>query len=74
MTKRTRRLLWIGIPVAAVLLGLNAMAPLVYFTKPIDGRIIDAETGQPLEGVVVVARSGHSGSHLDYGLIGASEL
>jgi len=30
--------------------------PPVYFAKSIRGQVVDAETGQPLEGVVVVAK------------------
>ena len=30
--------------------------PPVYFAKEIRGQVVDAETGRPLEGVVIVAR------------------
>ena len=40
---------------AAVLLGLATAAPAAHAAGPWRGQIVDAETGQPLEGVVVVA-------------------
>ena len=45
------------IALAAVLFPLWVFGdPPVYFAKDIHGQVADAETGQPLEGVVVVAR------------------
>jgi hypothetical protein len=32
------------------------MPPLTYSAKPISGTVVDADTGQPLEGVIVVAQ------------------
>ena len=39
----------------AFLVSLKACPPWIYFGADIRGRVVDAETGQPLEGVVVVA-------------------
>lgn len=55
MTWRAKKLVFAGLAVLAVV-GLNALvAPLVYFAKPIHGRVVDAVTGQPIVGAVVVA-------------------
>lgn len=53
MRPRSRRIL---IALSLVLLPLWVLGdPPVYFAKEIHGQIVDDETGQPLEGVVVVA-------------------
>lgn len=55
MGLRRRAKLW-GI-ILGVLLGIHACwGPLVYWAEPIQAKVVDAETGKPLEGVVVVAQ------------------
>lgn len=49
---RRRRCRWI---VVAVIL-LATFWPPVYWATPIKGRVVDADTGEPIEGVVVMAR------------------
>ncbi|MBI1815799.1 MAG: hypothetical protein HYR72_12540 [Deltaproteobacteria bacterium] len=51
----SKRLLlgWLAAPV--ILLGFSGCAPPVYFARSIRGRVVDAETQQSIEGVVVVA-------------------
>ncbi len=52
-----RRAASIGLIVVALLLGLNALvAPLVYYAKPIHGRVVDGWTHEPIAGAVVGAR------------------
>jgi hypothetical protein len=41
---------------AALLLPLQACAQLTYSAKEIHGKIVDADTGQPLEGVNIIAQ------------------
>lgn len=42
--------------IASVLLPLQACAQLMYSAKAIQGKVVDAETGLPLEGVHIVAQ------------------
>jgi hypothetical protein len=52
----TRRAVYIGLVVIALFLGLNALvAPLVYYAKPIHGRVIDAQTRRPVQGAIIGA-------------------
>ncbi|MBI1814844.1 MAG: carboxypeptidase regulatory-like domain-containing protein [Deltaproteobacteria bacterium] len=44
---------WLVAPL--IVLGFNGCAPPVYVAKSIRGRVVDAETQQPIEGAVVVA-------------------
>lgn len=39
----------------AILCSACLLGPPVYMAEPIEGRVVDAETGQPIEGAVVVA-------------------
>ena len=53
-----------GVPVCLSLLlllltssaGAGEMPPPAYSAQPIQGRVVDASTGQPLEGVIIVAQ------------------
>lgn len=47
----------VGGIILGVLLGVHIWwGPLVYWAEPIRAKVVDAETGKPLEGVVVVAQ------------------
>ncbi len=57
MNKVTRKAVYVGLFVVALILGLNALvAPLVYYAKPFHGRVIDAQSLEPIPGVIVAAR------------------
>jgi hypothetical protein len=47
---------FVGTCVTAALLGMSACAPPVYFAKSTHGTVVDADTGQPVAGAVVVAQ------------------
>jgi len=51
-----RNLLFIFILLGAVASLVACATPLTYSAKEIHGQVVDAETGQPIEGVVVVAQ------------------
>ncbi len=54
----TRRELWKRLGIGAILIAIPVIAfapPLVYFGKEIRGKVVDADTGAPLEGVSIVA-------------------
>lgn len=54
----TRRELWKRLGIGAILIAIPVMAfapPLVYLSKEIRGKVVDADTGTPLEGVSIVA-------------------
>jgi hypothetical protein len=54
----TRRELWKRVGMGAILIAIPVIAfapPLVYFGKEIRGKVVDADTGAPLEGVSIVA-------------------
>ena len=54
----TRRALWKRLAMGAILIAIPVIAfapPLVYFGKEIRGKVVDADTGTPLDGVSIVA-------------------
>jgi hypothetical protein len=54
----TRRELWKRLGMGAILVAIPVIAfapPLVYFGKEIQGKVVDADTGAPVEGVSIVA-------------------
>ena len=54
----TRRELWKRLGLGALLVAIPVIAfapPLVYVGKEIRGKVVDADTGAPLEGVSIVA-------------------
>jgi len=56
MSARKKISLYAVLGAILLFLGCNSLiAPLVYFAKPFGGRVIDAESLQPIEGAVVVA-------------------
>ena len=62
MTSRSQNLI-VGICIAVGVPLLTVFAPLVYFGLPVTARVVDAETGQPVEGVMVVANCPMRGGH-----------
>ena len=46
---------FLGLSVLALLCVIDGCTPLYYIAEPIEGRVIDADSGAPIEGAVVVA-------------------
>jgi hypothetical protein len=54
--RRRTRFRWVGVALVALLIGGGALAPAAAEEKwgPFRGRVVDAETGQPIQGAVVL--------------------
>src|SRR5213593_3967961 len=53
----TRRTLWMALAALLFWAPVSAQThPLFYSAKPISGRVVDRDTGRPLEGVIVLAQ------------------
>jgi hypothetical protein len=56
-TPAGRKALYFALAILGLILGANALvAPLVYYAEPFHGRVIDAQTLEPIPGAIVGAR------------------